>query len=30
VRADEEASVAVVTFSKSELAMGDRFRGALQ
>ena len=30
VRADEEASVALVTFSKTELAMGDRFRGAMQ
>jgi nucleoid-associated protein YgaU len=30
VRADEEASVAVVTFAKTELAMGDRFRGAMQ
>jgi hypothetical protein len=29
VRADEEASVALVTFSKTELAMGDRFRGTL-
>jgi nucleoid-associated protein YgaU len=29
VRADEETSVAVVTFAKTELAMGDRFRGAM-
>jgi nucleoid-associated protein YgaU len=28
VRAEEEASVAIVTFAKTELAMGDRFRGA--
>jgi nucleoid-associated protein YgaU len=30
VRADEEASVAIVTFAKTELDMGDRFRGAMQ
>ncbi|HEY5658095.1 MAG TPA: LysM peptidoglycan-binding domain-containing protein [Myxococcota bacterium] len=30
VRAQEEASVAVVTFTTTELAMGDRFRGSTQ
>jgi hypothetical protein len=30
VRADEEASVALVTFAKTELNMGDRFRGAMR
>ncbi len=29
VRADEETSVALVTFAKTELAMGDHFRGAM-